>query len=84
MFHSAEVSVASPSSDTDVKALFDSLQVKQEDSRAVLLATLPTEVLHKLAPSSGELPSLAAPPPEQKPVDKKAGDTGQGSKVSHP
>ena len=36
MFHSAEVSVGSPGSDADVKALFDSLQVRQEDSRAVL------------------------------------------------
>ena len=78
MFHSAEASVASPGSDADVKALFDSLQVKQEGSHAVLLATLPTEVLHKLAQSSQQLPSLSAPP-EQGPVDKKAGAAG----VSH-
>ena len=36
MFHSAETSVGSPGSDADVKVLFDSLQVRQEDSRAVL------------------------------------------------
>ena len=36
MFHSAEASVGSPGTDADVKALFDSLQVRQEDNRAVL------------------------------------------------
>ncbi len=44
MFHSAETSVGSPGSDADVKVLFDSLQVRQEDSRAVLYATVPTGV----------------------------------------
>jgi hypothetical protein len=53
MFHSAEVSVGSPGSDADVKALFDSLQVRQEDSHAVLLATLPTSVIRKLVESPG-------------------------------
>jgi hypothetical protein len=53
MFHSAEVSVGSPGSDPDVKALFDSLQVRQEDSRAVLYATLPTSVFRKLVESQG-------------------------------
>ena len=41
LFHSAEISVGSPGTDADVKALFDSLQVRQEDKRAVLLATVP-------------------------------------------
>jgi hypothetical protein len=48
MFHSAEASVGSGGSDADVKALFDSLQVRQEDSHAVLVATLPTSVFRKL------------------------------------
>ena len=48
MFHSAEVSVGGGGTDADVKALFDSLQVRQEDSRAVLLATVPTGVFKKL------------------------------------
>ena len=51
MFHSAEVSVGSPGSDADVKALFDSLQVRQEANRAVLIATLPTGVFRKLVES---------------------------------
>jgi hypothetical protein len=55
MFHSAEVSVGSPGTDADVKALFDSLQVRQEDSHAVLLATLPTSVFGKLVRAQGGL-----------------------------
>jgi hypothetical protein len=70
MFHSAEASVANPGTDADVKALFDSLQVKQEDTRAVLLATLPTEVFHKLAESPQQLPALAAPTPQDQPPAK--------------
>jgi hypothetical protein len=55
MFHSAEVSVGSPGNDADVKALFDSLQVRQEDSHAVLVATLPTSVIRKLVQTQGSL-----------------------------
>ena len=58
LFHSAEASVGSPGTDADVKALFDSLQVKQENTRAVLLATVPTEVLHKMAESPEQVPAL--------------------------
>jgi len=61
MFHSAETSVGSPGSDADVKVLFDSLQVRQEDSRAVLYATVPTGVFRKLVESPGQLPSAEAP-----------------------
>ncbi len=61
MFHSAEVSVGSAGSDADVKALFDSLQVRQEDSRAVLYATLPTSVFRKFVESPPtQLPSPGA------------------------
>lgn len=66
MFHSAEVSVGSPGTDADLKALFDSLQVRQEDSRAVLVATLPTAIFHKLM-DSPDLPALAAPQPSAEP-----------------
>ena len=61
MFHSAETSVGSPGTDADVKALFDSLQVRQEGSRAVLTATLPTGVFRKLMESPGP---TASPAPE--------------------
>jgi len=70
MFHSAEASVGSTGTDADLKALFDSLQVKQESNRAVLMATLPTEILHKLAESPDQLPALAPTKPEE-PVKAK-------------
>jgi hypothetical protein len=66
MFHSAEASVANPGTDADVKALFDSLQIEHEDTRAVLLATLPTEVFHKLAESPPQIPELTLPFEQEK------------------
>jgi hypothetical protein len=69
MFHSAEASVGSPGTDADVKAAFDSLQVHQEDSRAVIYAVLPVGFFRKLVDSSDQLPGIApgpqtaAPPP---------------------
>jgi hypothetical protein len=59
MFRSAEVSVGSPGSDADVKAFFDSLQLHQEDSRAVLSAVLPSAIFRKLI----EAPPQIIPPP---------------------
>jgi hypothetical protein len=63
MFHSAETSVGSPGSDADLKALFDSLQVRQEDSRAVLYAVVPTAVFRKVLESPGPMPSPGQQPP---------------------
>jgi len=60
MFQSAEVSVGSAGSDADVKALFDSLQVRQEDRRAVLYATLPTSVFRKFVEAPTQMPSPGA------------------------
>ena len=54
MFRGAETSVGQPGTDADVKTFFDSLQVREDNSRAVLLATVPTGVFHKLAESSAE------------------------------
>jgi hypothetical protein len=64
MFHSAEASVGSSGSDADVKAFFDSLQVRQDGNRAELYAMLPTGIFHKLL---GAQPQMASPgtPPEQ-------------------
>jgi len=61
MFHSAEVSVGSPGNDADVKAFFDSLQVRQEDSRAVVYATLPTGFFHKILSESPQAPGPGSP-----------------------
>jgi hypothetical protein len=57
-FHSAELSVGSPGTDADVKTAFDSLQVRQENTRAILSATLPASLFRKLV----ESPSPAAEP----------------------
>ena len=61
-FHSAELSVGAPGSDADVKALFDSLQVRQENARAVLTATLPTGIFRKLLESPSQ-PAEPGPAP---------------------
>lgn len=63
MFHSAEASVGSPGNDPDIKAFFDSLQVRLQDNRVVLMAAIPTEVIRKLAQSPSEIPALSTPPP---------------------
>ena len=62
MFRSAEVSVGAPGSDADVKALFDSLKVRQEGNRAVLSAILPGGIFHKLGGSQALTPDPTAPP----------------------
>jgi hypothetical protein len=69
MFHSAEASVGSPGTDADLKTLFDSLHVRQEDSRAVLVATLPTGVFRKLVDSPDEMPVV----PSSSNAHEKAG-----------
>jgi hypothetical protein len=71
LFQSAEASVGSPGTDADVKALFESLQVKQEDNRAVLLATVPTEVLHKLAESPEQMRVVEPATKPDEPVKPK-------------
>ncbi len=64
MFRSAEISVGTAGTDADVKAFFDSLQVHQEDHRAILVATLPTTIFHKLveSPVPLEIQPQPAPP----------------------
>jgi hypothetical protein len=62
--HAAETSVGTHGADTDVKALFDSLQIKQEGDHVVLTAAMPFGFLRKMLsgsePESGE-PTAAAP-----------------------
>lgn len=62
MFRSAEVSVGTAGTDADVKAFFDSLRVKQEGTRAVLYATVPTGVLRKMVESPAQMPAAGAAP----------------------
>jgi len=63
---SAESSIGTQGTDGDVKAVFDSLQVRQEEDHAVLTATIPLSFVHKLlsepAPPSAPEP---APPPRR-------------------
>lgn len=62
MFHAAETSVGAPGSDADLKAFFDSLQVRQEDNRAVVYALVPTGVFRKVLESPSALPATVGPP----------------------
>jgi hypothetical protein len=53
--HAAETSVGTHGTDPDVKAFFDSVQVKQDGNRVILNATVPPGFLHKaLADGSPE------------------------------
>src|SRR5208282_1122580 len=65
---SAENSVGSRGTDPDVKAVFDSLQVKQDGDRAVVTASMPIGFLRKMltgAPTdsneSGSAPAMQSP-----------------------
>jgi hypothetical protein len=60
LFHGAENSVGSRGTDPDVKAFFDSVQVRQEGDRAILSATIPPGFLHKMF-SPQELPATPMP-----------------------
>jgi hypothetical protein len=46
--HSAESSADDPANDAEWKAMLSSLQVRQLDTRTVLVATVPAGLLHKL------------------------------------
>jgi hypothetical protein len=61
MFRSAELSVGAPGSDADVKAAFDSVQVRQEGARAVLSAVLPGGVFRKLGEASDQSMEMSPP-----------------------
>lgn len=60
-FHTAEMAVRQPASDADLKAVFDSLQLRQEDSRAVLSATLPTGIFRRMLESPADTGPTTAP-----------------------
>lgn len=67
--HSAETSVGRHGTDADVKALFDSVKVKQEGDRAVLTAALPFAFLRKMSP--GAQPELSEPAAAPAPAPKR-------------
>ena len=71
VFHAAEGSVGGSGTDADVKALFESLQVRQEGDRATLNAYIPAGFLKKMLEES---PAAAASPNAQTP--KEPASTG--------
>jgi hypothetical protein len=66
--HSAEASVGMHGTDPDVKAFFESLEVKQEGDRAVLNAAVPYGFLRKMLTESEPEPTQPATPPAQVPT----------------
>jgi hypothetical protein len=60
--HSAEVSAGTHGTDADVKALFDSVKVKQEGERAVLTAAMPFGFLRKMSSGAQPEPNEPAAP----------------------
>lgn len=67
-FHSAESSVGAQGTDSDVKAMFDSLQIKQEGDRAILNASVPYGFLKKMLSDSA---SESATSPAQTPANPR-------------
>ncbi len=71
--HTAEGSVGTQGTDTDVKAFFDSLKVERIDDRAVLTATIPPGFIKKALsepPAELSAPASTAPPatPQEQPT----------------
>lgn len=63
--HSAETSVGTHGTDPDVKAFFDSFNVRQQGERAVMTAAMPVGFLRKmLSESAPEISEPAATPAE--------------------
>jgi hypothetical protein len=66
--HSAEASVGTHGTDTVVKALFDSIKVKQEGERAVLTAAMPFAFLRKMSSAGQSEVGEPAASPSQTPA----------------
>jgi hypothetical protein len=68
---SAETSVGTHGTDADVKALFDSFQIRQEGDRAVLTASMPYGFLHKMLSGSPPESSDPSSAPAQAPAKSR-------------
>jgi len=62
MTRAAETSVGIHGTDVDVKALFDSIQIKQEGDHVVLTAAVPPGFLHKALAEAPPQPAPTQPP----------------------
>jgi len=79
LFHTAEITTASPGTDADVKALLDSVQIEQQKERAILTATVPTGFIRKALVEPPQMtppqnPEPAAQPdkqPKKKPAARR-------------
>jgi hypothetical protein len=70
--HAAETSVGTHGTDADVKALFDSLQIKQQGDHVVLTAAMPYGFLRKmLSGSAAELGEPSDAPAAQVPAKSR-------------
>jgi len=65
---SAEISVGNQGNDPDVKAVFNSMQARQEGEGAVLSATIPASFLHKLLTGPADEPANSASPAMSSPA----------------
>jgi len=80
VFRTAESTVSTPGPDPDMKALFDSLKIQQEKTRAVLTATVPLGLIRKalaeapasVTPDAQPRPSPVSPPTRKSKTEKKA------------
>jgi hypothetical protein len=75
VFRTAESAVSTPGPDPDIKALFDSLKIQPEKSRAVLTANVPLGLIRK---ALAEAPTSVTPepkPPAPPPSDGKSKTT---------
>jgi hypothetical protein len=71
MTHAAESSVGTHGTDADVKALFDSLQIKQEGDHVVLTAAMPFGFLRKMLSGSGAEGGEPSAPSAQGPAKSR-------------
>ncbi len=69
--HSAETSVGTHGTDSDVKAFFDSLKMRQEGNRAVMTAAMPLGFMRKMLSGSAAELSEPAAAPAQMPAKSK-------------
>lgn len=63
--HSAEISIGTHGTDPDVKAFFDSVQVKQASDQAILTATVPPGFIQKIVAPPPDLVTPGTPASDQ-------------------
>jgi len=80
VFRTAESTVSTPGPDPDIKAFFDSLKIQQQNSRALLTATVPLGLIRKalaeapasVSPEPQPPPSPVSPPARKSKTEQKA------------